>query len=344
MPLLDFQSNLTILTMDRNNDNGDNYNGMSTPAELQEKYRLIINEIYELFNVGYTMRSREMEWELHSIKMKYDKICMSKIELQLKCNQLEAINTQLQQKIDANEASQKQYIKAINYQLPRGKPKLEHVLNEYEIQTICSMKTVKINRRGEHVRESVKRHTITELKKIIGEIPKMTLQFINSLETYFLISVGIYNYRGLGDNESRKICFCPCGDEMKFCIDGMADDKRCDGAFSQKGFFDHLRLMANDCPFHYCMLTFLTKLLHYETGPFGLSNLFPVRCLKCHSTKNRESHTYYCRRCIQDWSREENGGDRCSECHSTSDLEKDVDNPGRYYCPSCWEKWYRKYV
>ena len=66
--------------------------------------------------------------------------------------------------------------------------------------------------------------------------------------------------------------------------------------------------------------------------------LFPIRCLKCHSTKNLEG-TCYCQTCWEDWSKEENGGDRCFTCDSTSELEKDKDDPGTYYCQKCWEKW-----
>ena len=74
-----------------------------------------------------------------------------------------------------------------------------------------------------------------------------------------------------------------------------------------------------------------------EAGEWGLG-LFPIRCLKCHSTKNLEG-TCYCQTCWEDWSKEENGGDRCFTCDSTSELEKDKDDPGTYYCQKCWEKW-----
>ena len=116
MPLLDFQSNLTILTMDRNNDNGDNYNGMSTPAELQKKISLIVNEFNQRINAGYAMRAHDDEkikWKLHEIKGNFKDIRFSDLEPEVIYDGLVTMNThltlilrnfELQKKIDAMEA------------------------------------------------------------------------------------------------------------------------------------------------------------------------------------------------------------------------------------------------
>ena len=35
----------------------------------------------------------------------------------------------------------------------------------------------------------------------------------------------------------------------------------------------------------------------------------------------------------------EGGGDSCTKCGTTSELEPDEDNPGVYYCNTCWDEY-----